>query len=176
MRVEYYTEDHELRDISGLADLFTVCKYWHAYLSQIFTRQTRSSFECKVCHVGNKDLRCQCIHSICYQQYDVFGRCYSRWQYTRNNDSKTGEVRHRWNPSICLAETKHYQDCTLGKQILSLDGVCIPCLRDAKQLCCGKCNIKFMSTYKGWKPLCPRCLDGDTTKEIALPCNPPFSI
>ncbi len=174
IHIKYYTKNCEWINNFGISDLFTVCKYWNTCLSQIFARKFRRTFECKVCHVGNNDIRCNCEHSIQYHNYELFGGYHTYWHYTRTHDSKTSDYRHRWNPLICRPETTHSQNCTLDKYILSLDGVCVPCLHYAVQLRCGKCNIKFMSTYKGNKPLCPRCLDGNTTKEIALPWDLPW--
>jgi hypothetical protein len=141
-----------------IMNLFKVCKQFRLILKKLFVRQIRNTFECKVCHVGNKDLRCQCpAHTKIF----------------RSTITGSGERRHRWNDIDKMYQT-HVLGCTLNKPIMSLDGACIPCLRDAKPLKCVGCSIIFMSVFKGRHPRCPVCLDGDTTKVIALPADSPF--
>jgi hypothetical protein len=145
-------------DNCRIMDLFAVCKQFNLILNKLFVRQIRNTFECKVCHVGNKDLRCKCP-------------AYTKTR--RSTITGSGHRRHRWNNIDQMYQT-HVLGCTLNKPIMSLDGVCIPCLRDAKPLECDICDIIFMSVYKGSAPKCPICLDRDTTKVIALPSDLPF--
>lgn len=154
-----------------IIDFFTVCKLFKLTFEHIFARHVRKNFECKVCHVGNNDLRCKCPHSVEPQVY-AWGRNGWRYKY-KSNITASGEIRHRWDPTDKLKQN-HTQDCILNKSILTLNGVCIPCVRDAFPRQCLNCDICFMSVFMGKNAKCPKCLDDNPSKIIAHPEDPPF--